>query len=361
MTERHVHYTFDQLKSHSERPVAEIDAHLRNCASCYETGLLIKLTAYQNAQPNQQQPSAAFLEKLATRLDQKPASRLIVMKKPTAWIPALAAACALLALILFHRLPESDMQLAYSHGNVFVNNRRLAPQDKIHIGDRIRTGEDSLAIIDLGGNADITLMPATEVALSAVHKSDVPEIEIRQFSGYTYNRIAKGKARYKLTTENFDAVVRGTQFAVDLNHEDGRVKLHEGLVHLQHEILRTNLLPGYKVHVAGKKPRLMEKLEKHEIDFARNFTQISFPLRPGKDHVIPQKEIVQSILDGEHESWTLNSIRKRYGKLSAVYTRSGRVLIGGFYSNSQGVVIQTEKEKIRLSLADVGKIIPYER
>lgn len=355
-----MHYTFEQLKAHAEIPVPDIGEHLKTCSACYETSLLVKLTVYQSTLPQNATPSAQFLKNLESVLAGKPRSRRLSFRKPSVWLPVLAAALFLLALNLFFFRSEAAMQLSFIEGMVTINGNPASPKQKIATGDKIKTAEEALAVINLGNRADITLMPGTEISITATSTANLPETNIHQHSGYTFNRVMKGKTRFILSTDNFDVIVRGTQFGVDLNHADGRVKLVEGQLDLRRGESRTGLVAGYKIQMDNGKFFLMQDLASYETAFAENFRSIPFPAPVLRRDVDVPSEKIEALLHGEDEPWTLAEIRRKYKRISAIYTRSGQRYIGGFYSGNAMLKVQTVTKKIKISSNDVDKIIPFD-
>lgn len=355
-----MHYSAEQLKRHAAEPDATIAEHLQSCPDCYEKSLLLKVVEFQRTQSYQAKPSEVFLKRLDVALSAAPPKRSSILKRPIFWAPALAAACLLVAVRLLFFQPPFETRIVFSRGEVWINGKPPLPGQKILPNDELKTAEESMAIVAFDKVADLTILPASSVTILSVRDSGLPEIKIRQNSGYVYSRVAKEKSRYWVSAGTLDTEVRGTQFAINLNHADGQVKLTEGRLVIRNGRAEVNLTGGSSVQNANGKLGAVQNLLPRETRYAACFDAIPFPAGAAltENGLAPEK--VLALLEGEGEPWLLRDIKRKYKKLSTIYTRDGKKLVGGFYSKDKNITIQTEKAKVRLPLDAVAKIIPFE-
>ena len=142
--------------------------------------------------------------------------------------------------------------LAYQQGNVQVmlggNSYTDVDTDTVlHQGDRVRTGAESKAIVELD-NGDIIRMSAdTEISLVKLSAS---QISIVQTSGSTYNRVAKGLDRtYAITSGTVLVEALGTAFDLSVTDESLDVLAFEDAVALTTSKEKKDVTEGNKANV----------------------------------------------------------------------------------------------------------------
>jgi ferric-dicitrate binding protein FerR (iron transport regulator) len=105
--------------------------------------------------------------------------------------------------------------LAYADGDVYVRHGGVESDASIGMslgqGDVVRTGEDSVAVIDLGGEAEIKLRAATTLSLDSLSES----VAVSLTRGGAFSKVTRRTIRdYTLKASTAVAGVRGTEFFV---------------------------------------------------------------------------------------------------------------------------------------------------
>ncbi len=127
----------------------------------------------------------------------RPAVALVWLLAAAAWVPAL------------------EGKLAYADGDVFVSRAGVEREAETGMslgqGDVVRTGEDSVAVISLGGEAEIKLRANTTLSLDSLSES----VAVSLSGGSAFSKVTRRTIRdYTLKASTAVAGVRGTEFFV---------------------------------------------------------------------------------------------------------------------------------------------------
>ncbi len=127
-------------------------------------------------------------------------------------------------------------------------------------GVRVKTGDDSRAVLTFFEGSTIELEPGTDIEVESVVGGDgeSPQIVMKQWLGRTWNRVVKKidpGSRYEIQTPSACALVRGTLFEVDVD-EDGftTVRTFDGLVSVIAEEEEVHVPAGHQVNVESGQP-----------------------------------------------------------------------------------------------------------
>ncbi len=98
--------------------------------------------------------------------------------------------------------------------NISNNGYNQAVKDTIlHQGDRIKTGDNSLAVLNLEESSIIRLAPNTEIVLTNLMSDN---IIIDQLAGRTYHNLSENK-KYQVSSLGLKATAEGTKFELITN------------------------------------------------------------------------------------------------------------------------------------------------
>ncbi len=125
------------------------------------------------------------------------AAALVCLLAAAAWVSAL------------------EGTLAYADGEVYVNHGGVESEGAAGMslgqGDVVRTGDDSVAVISLGGEAEIKLRARTTLSLDSLSDS----VAVSLSGGGAFSRVARRTIKeYTLKASTAVAGVRGTEFFV---------------------------------------------------------------------------------------------------------------------------------------------------
>ena len=125
---------------------------------------------------------------------------------------------------------------------------------QLEAGDRIKTEADSSALITFFEGSTTELQPNTEMAieeLSIAVETGATTVSLEQSLGKTKSRVAKlidPGSRYEVTTPSGSAVVRGTEYEVEV-FSDGSaiVRVYKGSVRAEREGKQEIVNAGYQI------------------------------------------------------------------------------------------------------------------
>jgi FecR protein len=111
--------------------------------------------------------------------------------------------------------------------------RQVRHKDELRKDDVIKTGRDSILVIQLGGESLIKIEPDTTVRLSSIIDEGTTKFELAQ--GTLYNRVKnlKKESSYLVQTKTSLAAVRGTEFSVSSEKDQSTVAVNDGSVKVQ--------------------------------------------------------------------------------------------------------------------------------
>ncbi|MDH5716917.1 MAG: FecR family protein [Spirochaetia bacterium] len=298
-------------------------------------------------------------------------------------------------------------------GTVLHNSHPAKVGMNVTQHDIIETNEKSGAIIQFEDSALITLKSNTKLDVNMLAKGEEGKamINIAQNSGSTFSKITPNKSKYSIKTPTAVAGVRGTSFSVEVSEDKKTdIKLLQGKVAVKKtapdaakkEAKETQdifvegakdvvlLEAGQKIESTEKEISKKEELKSEEKIELETLNNIAFVTEEKlKDTSILKKEIeniapsnVQENITGveaeekkeiiedkkevekpkakaEPKKITLDDLRKKYGQLSRIKTKSGKEYIGAFKQAGNEMKITTIDGIVSVPVSDIGKVSPY--
>jgi len=123
-------------------------------------------------------------------------------------------------------------------GNVVLDRsgepaRQVRHKDELRKDDVIKTGRDSILVVQLGGESLIKIESGTTVRLVSIMEQGTTKFELDQ--GTMFNRVMKLKKEtsYVVQTKTSLAAVRGTEFSVSSEKDKSTVAVNDGSVKVQ--------------------------------------------------------------------------------------------------------------------------------
>jgi len=288
--------------------------------------------------------------------------------------------------------------ITYLSGKVTINDTSPVLSQRIHVSDKIVTGDSSMAVVQFNDNALMVVRSNSSVKLSSLRNSDgTLYVEIYQKEGNTFHKVIKGNTRYLVNTSTLKAAVEGTAFSVQTSEAEStsRVRLLQGTVNVSPKIVGKKnkdtivspeedipLQPGHEIQVSNDfatRPIAMGGNDKSELEKLnrtafienineyekRHMSQKPFEDAEEKDTaivevpVIPlniEKEIIN--IDNKPVKWTkkekdiinlqvvsvskLDQIKKKNnGRLDLITLKSGKILKGMILERGMMFKIET--------------------
>jgi hypothetical protein len=225
----------------------------------------------------------------------------------------------------------------------------LKARDLLKRGDRIRTGDDAAAIVQIGDTIMIRLQPRSELSVeSLLNDSD---LALSIHSGTVLARLqglAKGRS-FTVKAPTVAAAVRGTAFSVTAGAPD-IVAVAEGTVTVKHDRSGNDqLIPGGTAAESAEDlvKRPISETERLEIERLQRIPFMKNPMdAPLKDfddlaalvhkndaeiHATLKKPRTESVPN------TLDEIRAKFGRIDVVYLYSGETARGAIVGRGETI------------------------
>jgi len=293
--------------------------------------------------------------------------------------------------------------ITFIRGDVQINKQKVAIGSQVNANDEIVVGGKSTAVIQFANSAMVTVEANTSLSVEKLLIGDngKPNIELTQNRGSTFNKIMPGEAEYNIHTPTITAGVRGTSFSVNMkNNKTSEIKLFRGKVAVKkapaanapatdaaattpkEEVLILEAGSKIEVNEGDKISEVKaEKLEVKEVETLAKLNEIAFVSDNslGKIETAPPEEseevladmetvvpaeIEAIIIEVEEENQasrvvTLDDLKKQYGTLSEVRTKSGKTYIGAFKQVGGNIEIITTEGKKTINASQISKVKQY--
>jgi len=284
--------------------------------------------------------------------------------------------------------------ITFIRGNVLLNQAPVQIGSKVSMNDSIEVKNKSTAVIQFSTNAMITIESNSSLVIKTLlqGKDGVPTIAMDQSRGSTFNKIVPGKANYSVNTPTITAGVRGTSFRVSSEAKTGtQIELFTGKVALTKDAQpgkeATGEQPEELILEAGQKITVTEteiqapvKMTETELKDLQRMNEIAMLPEVKLDkvekidtasvedakqieeevsvQVVPEESqrIIMKMEDQAEPEITLGDIKKQYGSLSKVTTKSGQTYVGAFKQVGGKFEIITIKGKEIISATDIAKV-----
>jgi hypothetical protein len=275
-------------------------------------------------------------------------------------------------------------KITFKRGTVLVNGAETGIGTVINETDVVKTKKKSMAVIQFGSGALITVKSNSVFKVEMLQKkaNGKPIVQLLQKKGFSFNKVKTGFGDYRLKSPTSVAGVRGTAFSLVVGKKGKTsIKLFEGKVNaspiVKGKVVEEKavvLKSGQKIVASKKGVGKVSKLAKSEKKMLRSLNKISFvPVTPAEDaapvtevpeakEVVPEKTqelLVPGITkegDKAEKKMTLAELKAKYGKLSKIITKSGKTYIGIFQQKGNKMEITTVDGVISIPANDIKKI-----
>ena len=280
------------------------------------------------------------------------------------------------------KTPELVGKITFKRGKVKVNSKKGKIGDLIKKDDVVKTGKKSMVVVQFGSGALITLKSKSVFSVDKLGmKNDKPFIELLQKKGFSFNKVKKGFGGYNVKSTTSVAGVRGTAFSLVVAKNGATsIKLIEGSVAAapiaesgkaikDKEII---VEKNQKVQVSKKgigKVTKLSKKEKKKLKQLKKIHYVKIEDKKPSESVVPEepKELIippkaQKILvpgiKVKKKNMTEAELIAKYGSLTNVITKSGKVYKGVFKQKGSYMEIITTNGKVKIPANEVKKVEP---
>ena len=258
------------------------------------------------------------------------------------------------------------LQFTIGDVEIFKDSKSIEPvlDMKIEKGMKIKTGDNSLASIQVGDSIIVKVSANSDVDISEMFTSN--KIDLRLQRGKTLinaSKLLKSKS-FTVTTPVAVAAIRGTRFSVAYNPSKlkSTVAVKEGKVQVTSISNKKEIMATESKAIVVEQDlveRKITKIESIELDKVDN--KAIMKKKTSKIEVLIEKDKeIQKILDKEKakNEITLDSLRAKYGRIDVVTLYTGKKYAGiitkrGSYTTmlTPSGTVRFKSVKIRLTSA----------
>jgi hypothetical protein len=262
-------------------------------------------------------------------------------------------------------------------GKVTVNGVAAKLGNIVKKGDLIASKKGSAAVVQFSDGALITVKSSSEINISDMSKSESGHnVVVTQNKGSTFSKIISSeKVQYSISSPTLTAGIRGTSFELNVDKDGAtEVKLLKGKVAVSpsESEEETLLDKGSKLKVTETYGMSTpQKLNKSDVKKLSALDEIQ--IVPDIEKKVEEKDlnfenvisakaenVVKEITE-ERKEYTLEDLKKEYGKISKIITKSGKVYIGNFLQKGSGKTIQvrTVDGQFTVHPNEIKKVFPF--
>ncbi len=268
-------------------------------------------------------------------------------------------------------------------GSITQNGVAAKLGDLVKEGDVLSSQTKSIAIVQFSSGALITLRGNSKfkVATLSQTKDGKKIVSLMQKEGSTFSKVISSENfDYSIDTPTLTAGVRGTSF--EINIEKGgntEIQLLKGKVTLTpnknkvgakaQELLledgnKIKVTTNYGISEPQKLTSENEKMltEMNKVKFISDIdNKIERSENEGTSQILtsPLSPEAVEILSVDMEEYTMENLKKEYGKLSKIITNSGKVYVGNFLQINKKIVIRTTDGQFSVSADEIKKVSAY--
>ncbi len=322
------------------------------------------------------------------------------MKKIFLLITAAAVAAAVISCSKKEALDMSQGVITFTAGEVAVNGAPATVGMPIKKADEIKTGDKSIAVLQFGQLALITIKSNSKLrADNIVTKKDAEQIELSQSEGSSFSKIVKKGTDYKINTPTAVASVRGTSFELSTTGSKSKIIMLTGNVKVAPIIdgkvdmdKAVSVDAGQTIESTKEKMTVPEKITVAEKEKLEQFDKISLvpdvetvtmkkpqaqidskdlkEMDKASMIVVPENLVTVIIKIEEKDQlnkeevqmpMTIDELSKKYGQLSIVSLKDGKQYIGAFSQKGNRMEIITLGGTITLDPVKVEKISRFKQ
>ncbi len=322
------------------------------------------------------------------------------MKKLVFLITAITAAAVFISCTKKPALDMSQGVITFTTGEVAINGAPAAVGMQIKKMDEIKTGDKSIAVIQFGQTALITIKSNSKLkADNIVTKKDAEQIELSQSEGSSFSKIVKKGTDYKINTPTAVASVRGTSFELSTTGSKSKIIMLTGNVKVAPVIdgkadmdKAVSVNAGQTIESTKEKMTVPEKITIADKEKLEQFDKITLvpdvetvtmkkpqaqidskdlkEMDKASMIVVPENLVTVIIKIEEKDQlnkeevqmpMTIDELSQKYGQLSIVSLKDGKQYIGAFSQKGNRMEIITLGGTIILDPVKVKKISQFKQ
>ena len=306
----------------------------------------------------------AILSHANDRLDLKKAIKSDNKKKKLRFAKygLSAAAAIVLAVYLIQLATKNNLaELQINSGQVLLNHKPYQNQ-------RIRSGD----IIESSGQAILTVANLKILMLSN-STLEIKQLNLDRPRHKMIIRQLKGLAFYSLKPKTTDCsvffqknrlTVTGTKFLLQSNNQSSSITMLTGSIELKSNKKNLKIGSGKKAILKRNKV-ILQKMTEAETEILQELDTLAHIEKRDKiedqDMVFNKNSLHQFNKNKKMAKiYALAKLKKKYGSISKVLTKNGKIYIGAFKAAGELMTITTiggSKVVIRSSI--IAKVVPY--
>ena len=284
--------------------------------------------------------------------------------------------------------PSMTGVFTFIKGTVTKNGEITKLGSSVKEGDVLISKKKSTAVIQFSGGALVTLRGGSELRVSALtQRQDGKKIvSLAQKKGSTFSKIVSSEeVDYSVSAPTLTAGVRGTSFELNVSKNGGtEIKLLKGKVAVAPEKEKVGanakevlLESGKKIKVTQNygvsEPQALTKKDSETlssmdvIEMVPDIEKVAKEVEEGKleeaaillKETVSIPEAVAEVLSEDFQEYTLEDLKKEYGRISKVVTTSGKIYIGNFSQRKKDILVRTTDGQFSISAKRIKKVSAY--
>ncbi|MCU0847191.1 MAG: FecR domain-containing protein [Spirochaetes bacterium] len=272
-----------------------------------------------------------------------------------------------------------------TQGTVLLNGKTVKTGEEVRPSDIIKTGDNSIAVIQFGDLALVTIKSNTILKIENV-AIQVNKIGLRQENGTSFSKLVKKGSDFSIKTPTVVASVRGTSFTLSFDRNAGKTSIsvlsgivtlarsgepESKLIKLENDIRirggeKADITPSTEIKPVGIKEKELSELKQMDsVDFRETKPDTRINSDKNTEPSV-KKETTDSIIPKEDEAEKtftkkLQEIKiKNNGKLDLIKLKDGRQIHGMIIERGQKYMIQTPSGNVTVQREDiVSQTITY--
>ena len=259
-------------------------------------------------------------------------------------------------------------------GTVTKNGQIAQLGSIVNAGDVLVSQKKSTAVIQFSSGALITLRGGSEFKVSALSqgKDGKKVIALTQKKGSTFSKIISSEnVDYSVSAPTLTAGVRGTSFEVNISKSgDAEIKLLEGKVAVAPDQTKVGsqakeilLSAGNKIKVTASRgisePQALTSQDQKELTSMNQIELVPNVEEAPKATTVVIPEAMVEEMATDYKEYTLEDLKKEYGKISKIIAKSGQIYVGNFAQKGEDLMIRTTDGQFSIPASDVKKVSLY--
>ena len=270
--------------------------------------------------------------------------------------------------------PSMTGVFTFIKGTVTKNGEITKLGSSVKEGDVLTSKKRSTAVIQFSGGALVTLRGGSELRVSALsQRQDGKKIvSLAQKKGSTFSKIISSEeVDYSVSAPTLTAGVRGTSFELNVSKNGGtEIKLLKGKIAVAPEQKKVGADAKEVLLESGKKMKVTQNhgvsepqaLTKKDVKTLSSLDTIEMvpDIEEAKiEEAVAIPKAVAKVLTEDFQEYTLDDLKKEYGRISKVVTTSGKIYIGNFSQKKKDILIRTTDGQFSISAKRIKKVSAY--